>query len=94
MYIQRTLDPIIRKYLAGPEYIAVVGARQAGKTTLLRHIQEQVEDSAFLTFEDVELRALFDRPYRDLWLGNPSTATSKNTRPGKLLFSMMAFSRP
>ena len=61
MYIQRTLDPIIRKYLAGPEYIAVIGARQAGKTTLLRHIQEQVKDSAFLTFEDVELRMLFDK---------------------------------
>jgi hypothetical protein len=61
MYIQRTLEPAIKKYLAGPEYIAVIGARQAGKTTLLRHIQEQVEDSTFLTFEDVELRALFDK---------------------------------
>lgn len=60
MYIQRTLEPIIRKYLAGPEYIAVIGARQAGKTTLLRHIQEQIEESVFLTFEDLEIRTLFD----------------------------------
>ena len=61
MYIHRSLEPIIRKYLEGPEYLAVVGARQAGKTTLLRHIQEQVEGSTFLTFEDIELRALFDK---------------------------------
>jgi hypothetical protein len=61
MYIQRTLEPVIKKYLAGPEYIAVTGARQAGKTTLLRHIQGQVGSSIFLTFEDVEIRALFDQ---------------------------------
>jgi predicted AAA+ superfamily ATPase len=60
MYIQRTLEKTIKKYLKGLEYIALIGARQAGKTTLLRHIQEQVGGSVFLTFEDVELRTLFD----------------------------------
>ncbi|MBU1186698.1 MAG: ATP-binding protein [Acidobacteria bacterium] len=60
MYIQRDLEPVIKKNLSGPEYIAVIGARQAGKTTLLRHIQENIKDSAFLTFEDVEIRDLFD----------------------------------
>jgi predicted AAA+ superfamily ATPase len=61
MYIQRSLESVIRKYLAGPEYLAVTGARQAGKTTLLRHIQETVKNSVFLTFEDIEIRALFDK---------------------------------
>jgi len=36
MYIQRTIEPmILKKYLAGPEYIALIGARQSGKPTLL-----------------------------------------------------------
>lgn len=61
MYIQRTLEPILKKYLAGPEYLALIGARQSGKTTLLRHLREQVENSVFLTFEDIELRAIFDK---------------------------------
>ncbi len=61
MYIPRTIETTLKKYLDGPEYIALIGARQAGKTTLLRHIQGHIEDSAFLTFEDVELRVLFDQ---------------------------------
>ena len=61
MYIKRTLEGVIRKFLSGPEYISVIGARQAGKTTLLRHIYETVEDAAFLTFEDIQIRALFDK---------------------------------
>ena len=61
MYIKRELEGTIRKYLTAPEIIAIVGARQVGKTTLLKHIQEEVKDSTFITFEDVETRALFDR---------------------------------
>jgi predicted AAA+ superfamily ATPase len=61
VYIQRDLEPKIQKYLDGPEYIAVIGARQAGKTTLLRHLHEKTENSVFLTFEDVEIRSLFDK---------------------------------
>lgn len=60
MYINRSLEQVIKKYLDGPEYLAITGARQAGKTTLLRHIQERIADSTFLTFEDFEIRALFD----------------------------------
>jgi len=61
MYIKRELEKTIRKYLTVPEIIAVVGARQVGKTTLLRHIQEEIKDSTFITLEDIEIRSLFDR---------------------------------
>ncbi|MFZ3136761.1 MAG: ATP-binding protein [Thermodesulfovibrionales bacterium] len=61
MYIQRELERTIRKYLSTPEIIAVIGARQVGKTTLLRHIQEGIKKASFVTFEDLEVRALFDR---------------------------------
>ncbi len=43
MYIKRDLEGKIRKYLDAPEIIAVTGARQVGKTTLLKHIQEKLD---------------------------------------------------
>lgn len=60
MYIHRDLEQTIRKYIQTPEIVAVIGARQAGKTTLLQHIHEGLEGSSFITFEDAEIRALFD----------------------------------
>ncbi len=60
MYVERDLASKIKHYLSAPEIIAVVGARQAGKTTLLKHLQAGIQDSSFLTFEDIEIRELFD----------------------------------
>lgn len=60
MYIRRDLEGKIKKYLDVPEIIAVTGARQVGKTTLLKHIQEETDRSIFITFEDISIRALFD----------------------------------
>jgi predicted AAA+ superfamily ATPase len=60
MYVKRDLEGKIQPYLSAPEIIAVIGARQAGKTTLLKHLQEGIPDSSFLTFEDIEIRELFD----------------------------------
>jgi len=61
MYIRRKLEKTIKKYLSTPEIIAVVGARQVGKTTLLEHIQKNIEKSVFITLEDIQIRALIDR---------------------------------
>ena len=60
MYIERDLEGKIKEYLSAPEIISVIGARQAGKTTLLKHLQAGIPDSSFLTFEDIEIRELFD----------------------------------
>lgn len=60
MYIQRDLEQTIRKYISAPEIVAVIGARQVGKTTLLQHIHDGLEGSSFITFEDAEIRVLFD----------------------------------
>jgi len=38
MYVKRNLERKIEKYVNSPEIIAIVGARQSGKTTLLRKI--------------------------------------------------------
>lgn len=61
MYIKRELEHTIKKYISVPEIIAIVGARQVGKTTLLKQIQENIKNSSFITFEDIEIRSLFDR---------------------------------
>lgn len=79
MYIKRFIEGIIKKYLSSPEIIAVVGPRQSGKTTLLKHIQADLPDSVFLTFEDLQLREIFDldiktfielyiKPYRTIFI--------------------------
>jgi len=60
-YIPRILEGIIRKYLDSPEILAIFGARQVGKTTLMRHVYETISaPKTFLDFEDMEMVSLFD----------------------------------
>ncbi|MEK7375537.1 MAG: AAA family ATPase, partial [Candidatus Margulisiibacteriota bacterium] len=60
MYITRKIERTILKYIHSPEIIAIVGPRQSGKTTLLRHIYDGLGSKAiFLTFEDNKLLNLF-----------------------------------
>lgn len=61
MYIKRKLEKKILDNLGSREYLAVVGPRQAGKTTLIQKIQARLAGSIYLSFEDRELLALFDR---------------------------------
>jgi len=61
IYIPRTLEGKILRLLDVPEIIAVFGARQVGKTTLMRHIYDSLfGPKVFLDFEDPELVSLFD----------------------------------
>jgi len=60
MYFKRKLESTIIKYLKSPEILAVVGPRQCGKTTMLKHVYSQLGNAIFLTFEDKELLDLFE----------------------------------
>jgi hypothetical protein len=61
IYIPRLLDGKLRKFLSAPEVIAIVGARQVGKTTLMKRLYEDLPGpKGFLDFEDPELVALFE----------------------------------
>ena len=60
MYYKRDLEDKIKAYIDKPEIIAVLGPRQVGKTTLLKKIYEESKDAVFLTFEDIELKLLFE----------------------------------
>lgn len=59
-YITRKLESTILRYLNTSEIIAIVGPRQAGKTTLLNKVFEPLkEEAVFLTFEDKKVLDLF-----------------------------------
>ena len=60
MYIKRDLEEKIEKYINNPEIIAIFGPRQVGKTTLLKEIYKRVSNPIYLTFEDIEIKTLFE----------------------------------
>lgn len=59
MYIHRTLEDKVRKYLPNKEIIAILGPRQSGKTTLMQKIASECSDVNFLSFDDREILTLF-----------------------------------
>ncbi len=59
MYISRTIEPYFQKIQQSYTLIAVVGARQAGKTTFLKE-QAKTKNAAYLLFDDPDVRNLFD----------------------------------
>ncbi len=60
-YIHRFLEKKIEKYLNKKEIIAIVGARQCGKTTLMKYVYEGLKNKnkEFITFEDRDILELF-----------------------------------
>lgn len=65
IYIPRILERKLRDLLSNPEIIALLGARQVGKTTLMRHLFRNLPgQKVFLDFEDPEVLSLFDEDIR------------------------------
>lgn len=59
-YIERELEKKLEKYLKIPQIIAIVGPRRSGKTTLLQHLNQSLNNSLYLSFEDQKVLDLFD----------------------------------
>ena len=59
MYVQRDLEKKVNKYIKDKEIIAIVGARQCGKTTLMKEIFKDLKNAKFITFEDRDILDLF-----------------------------------
>ena len=59
MYKTRDIHKIIRDHFERKEYIIITGARQVGKTTLLREIYKELKDQNkkvfYLTFENIDV---------------------------------------
>ncbi|MFB6158096.1 MAG: ATP-binding protein [Candidatus Nanohalobium sp.] len=64
-YVRRDLEDQIRNYLDSPEIIAVVGPRQAGKTTLFKKFQEDLENSRYISFEDRDVLSVFEEDEKE-----------------------------
>ncbi|MEK7648983.1 MAG: ATP-binding protein [Patescibacteria group bacterium] len=65
MYIQRKIEDTILRYIHSREIIAVVGSRQAGKTTLIQHILSSKKGCVAVTFDDKDVLDLFERNIKE-----------------------------
>ncbi len=63
MYIPRLLEPELKKRLDAPinKVLIIYGARQTGKTTLLKRVVEGKENVLWFDGDEPEVRELFDR---------------------------------
>jgi len=59
VYVKRDLEEKILKYLKRKEIIAIVGPRQCGKTTLMKHIYKSLKNTRFISFEDRDVLEMF-----------------------------------
>jgi predicted AAA+ superfamily ATPase len=59
-YIGRELETKINKSLQDREIIAILGARQCGKTTLMKHISKKLQNANFISFDDREILQEFN----------------------------------
>jgi hypothetical protein len=59
MYVEREIESLFEKILKVYNLVAIVGARQSGKTTLLRKKLEE-KSGVYITFDDPDVRELFN----------------------------------
>lgn len=60
-YVRRDLEAKIKKYLALPEILAIVGPRRSGKTTFVNHLAAKLHRCYYLTFENEVILDVFDQ---------------------------------
>jgi len=60
VYVPREIEIKIKKYIRRKEIIAIIGPRQCGKTTLLKHIANKLKKCSFVDFTDRKKLSLFD----------------------------------
>ena len=75
MYIKRALETVVRRYSRYFKVVLVIGPRQVGKTTMLKHLMEEDERAgisrSYVTLDNTAIRqaakedpALFLQRYR------------------------------
>jgi len=65
MYIKRNLEGTILKYLGAKEIIAITGARQVGKTTLVNHLMKKLDRAVCVSFDDQGVLNMFENQTDD-----------------------------
>lgn len=66
-YIERSLEKLIKEYLQPNKVVIILGARRVGKTELIKHLLEEIDEKAMiLNGEDQDVHlALQDRSVRN-----------------------------
>jgi predicted AAA+ superfamily ATPase len=64
-YVERDLESELWNYMDSPEILAVVGPRQAGKTTLFQKISGELDNSNFVSFEDRDVLRVFEEDEKE-----------------------------
>lgn len=78
MYIKRDIEIGFEKYLKAPEIIAIIGPRQSGKTTFVKHILEKKKNITIVSFDGQTDRKLFEE--------SPDDFATKNIKKNGILF--------
>ena len=78
----RKILPKLEKELKTDQITVITGMRRVGKTTILRHLFDQVpENKLFLDIEDVFNRKIFEeQKYDNIWNYLEELGLSKNSR--------------
>lgn len=58
-YIPRQLETTLERRLERKEILAIIGPRQAGKTTLAKHLLSRRENTHHITLDDIDTKTLF-----------------------------------
>lgn len=62
MYIQRDIEPVIKKSLFQGKIIILYGARQVGKTTLVKNLAEKIgEDYGYFNCDELDVLSKFQK---------------------------------
>lgn len=64
-YIAREIERNLRSHLDRREILAVLGPRRSGKTTVVRHLLASYEKVTEISFDDQELRLLFEKSVKE-----------------------------
>lgn len=64
-YVERDIESEINQYIDSPEILAVIGPRQAGKTTLFRKLEERLDNSNYISFEDRDILSVFEEDEKE-----------------------------
>jgi uncharacterized protein len=66
IYINRKIDSKMQEYIKYPEILAIVGPRQAGKTTYLQNLIKE-KGGSFISFEDRETLGIFNNDLKTFY---------------------------
>jgi predicted AAA+ superfamily ATPase len=58
--IKRTLQKTLEQKLGSNKALIILGARQTGKTTLLKAIYEDLEDALWMNADEPDIQAIFE----------------------------------